>query len=275
MALRLIQWIGGKGLLWRWIIDNLPSGNIYVEPFGGAASVLLNKPPHPVEVYNDLNGDLVNLFRVVQDEVRFEKLRRRLEWTMYSYDEFRKARRVLTESDDLDERAWAFYVGYNQGFGGRFNSVGNWGRVFVGTLGNVRGFRSGIAKLDAIHKRMARVQIDNRDALDVIRYWDSSDTVFYIDPPYPHSTRKENNDYKHEMSDSQHDVLIDLLMTIKGNYALSTYQNPLYERLLTDPRVHVTTRKTVAHCTNGRNGMKSKRTEVLYIRGVSQQTLFT
>lgn len=195
MSLRLVQWYGGKGILWRWILDNLPGGAVYVEPFGGGASLLLNKPPHPVEVYNDLNGDLVNLFRAVQDESRFEKLKHRLEWTLYSYDEFRRARRILAESQDPDERAWAFYVAYNQGFSGVATSDGNWGRAHTDDAEKTSRWRNGIAKLPLIRERMMRVHIDNRDALEVIKYWDTPDTVFYIDPPYPHETRATKNLY--------------------------------------------------------------------------------
>ncbi|GIV86602.1 MAG: DNA methyltransferase [Chloroflexus sp.] len=289
MALRLVQWFGGKGLRWRWILENLPSGRVYVEPFGGAASLLLNKPPHPVEVYNDLNGDLVNLFRAVQDEARFEKLKWRLEWTLYSYDEFRRARRILAESQDPDERAWAFYVACTQGFSGQSRHDGNWSRAFVSTVGmaeNTSRWINGIAKLPLIRKRLMRVQIDNRDGLEVIRYWDSAETIFYIDPPYPHGTRTDDDDYACEMSDEQHAALIDLLLSVRGNYALSTYPNPLYERLLQDQSVRKVERNTVAHAAGrtrisgirgtGRAMAKVPRIEVLYVRHKNggQRSLF-
>lgn len=128
--------MAARGCLRRRIIGNLPAGYaVYAEPYGGAASVMLNKPPHPCEVYNDLHGDLVNLFRCVQDEARFEKLAVRLEWTLYSRDEFALAIETLQTSNDPDERAWAFFTAQNQGFGGKAKSVGDWGRVFVSSRG--------------------------------------------------------------------------------------------------------------------------------------------
>lgn len=280
MGLSVIRWIGGKGHHWQWIVKHLPPGKIYVEPFGGAASVLLNKQPHPIEVYNDINSDLVNLFRAIQDEERFDKLFNRLLWTSYSLDEFRKAIEIIKFGDDPDERAWAFFVIQNQSFGGvSARSEGRWGRTFTpsnGYANNCSRWNNTIANLHRIRERFMKVQIDNRNALDVIDYWDTEETVFYIDPPYPHDTRKSSNDYQHEMSDDDHQALLDKLYKIRGSFAVSTYKNIQYDQLLQIPgakKVERQTSASVAARTRETN-MKGKgsatsrvpRTEVLYLK---------
>lgn len=286
-GLSLVRWYGGKGLLAPWIINSLPAGYaVYVEPFGGAASVMLNKPPHPCEVYNDLHGDLVNLFRCVQDEERFLRLQKRLEWTLYSREEFRDALTILNTSEDKDERAWAFFVAQNQGFSGQAKSEGNWGRVFVSSRGmatTASKWQSHIESLEAIRKRMMRVQIDNVDALQCIRYWDKPETLFYLDPPYVHSTRTSNGDYTHEMTDSQHEELVSVLLNLKGGAVLSGYDSDLYRPLI--DAGWVTIRRDVACAAAGRirgSGMQGKgsagkrvpRTEVLYVRANHRNGLF-
>lgn len=248
--LSLIQYIGGKGAIWRFIVKNLPPGTVYVEPFGGGAAVLLNKDPHPIEVYNDIDDDLINLFRAIQDEKRFEKLKRRLRWTLYSYSEFCRALKILKESDDLDDRAWAFYVVKNQGYSGKAKSPGEWSRSFVPSRGMSTPNSRWIThynNLDLIRERFMRVMIDGRDALEVISYWDTNDTVFYIDPPYPHSVRGKNNYYKYEMTDEQHIKLVELLLSIKGSFSVSTYRNDIYDELLSRKGVYIAERDVVAY----------------------------
>lgn len=119
MGLNFFKWFGGKFYLANWVIENLPPHDIYVEPFCGAANVLLNKPPSLIEVINDINNDIVNLFRAMQDEKRYIKLRRRLRNTPYARSEFYRAIEILHDrTSDDDDRAWAFYVVCTQGFGG-------------------------------------------------------------------------------------------------------------------------------------------------------------
>jgi DNA adenine methylase len=231
-----VRWYGGKGRMARKIVPLLPAGRVYVEPYAGAASVFWHlDPPREVEVLNDLNGEIINLFRVLQDRDQFERLAHRLTWTPYSVDEFRRAGRC--ESHDPVDRAWSFFVRHGQGFSGKSDSDGNWGRVFGSSRGMAKtasNWRSRLSLLDHWHSRLTRVQLDNRDALDVIRYWDSPDTVFYLDPPYVHSTRAKasRNIYAHECDDSHHKQLISLLLGIGGRAVLSGYDSPLYRPLL-------------------------------------------
>lgn len=229
-----VQWFGGKGGMVAKLLPLIPYSKIYCEPFGGAGSILWNRDPSPSEIYNDLDGDLVNLFRAIQDEGRCHRLQERLAATLYSFDEFRLARKTLANpAATPDERAWAFYVAKNQGFSGQSGCDGSWGRAFIGN----RGMASTVSRwwghfdlFPAWHKRIARVQIDCRDALQVIQYWDSAETVFYLDPPYALATRVAGSRdvYAHEMDDSEHARLVDLLLSIKGQVVLSGYDTPVY-----------------------------------------------
>ena len=126
------RWFGGKSKHAERILSFLPSGRVYVEPFCGAASLFWQKEPHPVEVLNDLHSEIVNLFRVLQDPEKVKELEYRIHWTLYSREEFVKALRMEDQEGISDiDRAWAFYVRQNQGFGGEANSEGNWGRVLL------------------------------------------------------------------------------------------------------------------------------------------------
>jgi DNA adenine methylase len=227
-------WFGGKGNLAKKILPYLPKGKVYVEPFCGAASIFWHLPePYGVEVLNDLNGEIVNLFRVLQDTTLFEEFRHRTIWTPYSLDEFRKALSVGPDAPPID-RAWAFFVRQNQGFGGIAKSEGTWSRTFGSRRGMAKkacSWRGRMKLLDTWHDRLTRVQIDNRCALKVIEYWDSPDTVFYIDPPYALDTRVGGKVYDHECEDDFHHNLVSLLLTLKGKVALSGYATDIYAPL--------------------------------------------
>ncbi len=231
----VVRWYGGKGIMLQKLLPLIPMTPVYVEPYGGAASIMTNLSPRPCEVYNDLDGRLVNLFRVLQNPEQSKLLLDRLRYTPYSFDEFCLALEQR-ESDDPIEAAWGFYVSQNQGFSGTADTKGNWGRVFVSANGmarNCSAWRSRKASLDAIIRRFERVQIDRCCALECIRYWDSANTTFYLDPPYAEETRAkgERNVYAHEAEDNHHERLVDLILGAKGCVVLSGYDTPLYAPL--------------------------------------------
>lgn len=226
---------GGKGNMKAKLFPLIPYSQLYVEPYFGAGSIFWNREPSPVEVVNDLHGDLINLMRCFQDDSRCQKLYARLAATLYSLDEFRLALATLKESSDLDDRAWAFYVMRNQGFAGiDVKTDGRWGRNFVSSRGMAQTSASWWTRFDEFPKwyqRIARVQIDNRDALVVIKYWDSDDTTFYLDPPYVTETRVDSKVYVHEASDEHHKKLVELALTLKGNVTISCYAHAIYKLL--------------------------------------------
>ncbi len=232
-------WLGGKGNLVSWVIRFIPRGRIYVEPFAGAASVFWNLPaPYPVEVLNDLDGRIVNLYRVLQDREKFRQLLHRLAWTPYSRAEFVRALEVLEDpAADEVSRAWAFFVSQNQGFGGRAGSPGNWGRSLTssdrGMAGVVNTWRGRIKSLLRWHQRLSTVQIDSIDGIEAIKYWDTPDTVFYVDPPYVPEARPgfKGTQYEHEMTTEDHKRLVEALLQVRGVVVLSGYDHPVYRPL--------------------------------------------
>lgn len=233
----LVQYYGGKGMMLAKLLPLIPWSRVYVEPFGGSASVLLNLQPRPVEVYNDLDGNVVNLARVMQNPRTHRRLRYMLEHTLYARAEFERALEILqTGTSDPIERAWAFFVAKNQGFNGMAEGPGDWSRVFVQGSGMARvcgAFTRRVRALRAQHERLKRVQVDNIDALECIRYWDTPETLFYCDPPYLADTRAigKRAQYTYEMADEQHEELIELLTAVQGGVVLSGYDCELYRRL--------------------------------------------
>ena len=233
-----VVYYGGKGNLLPRILPLLTGGQVYCEPYCGAASLFFAKRPHPVEVLNDLNTDLVNLFRCLQDPATFAELSHRIIWTPYSVDEFRRALAIQADPAEQNPilRAWSFYTCQNQGFSGTAETEGNWGRAFVdyrGMADTANKWRGRMKRLSFWHDRLTCAQIDNRDALEVIRFWDSPDTLFYLDPPYIAETRVKGkrNIYRHEADAAHHTALVELLLTVKGRVVLSGYDHPIYAPL--------------------------------------------
>jgi DNA adenine methylase len=279
-------WVGGKGNLAPWILRYLPKGHTYVEPFAGAASVFWHLPePYPVEVLNDIDGRIVNFYRVLQDQEKFRELLHRLIWTPYSMAEFARALATLRdpEADDVS-KAWAFFVAQNQGFGGKANKVGDWGRNLRagarGMPGTTNSWRGRLKLLTYWHERLSRVQIDSVDGVEAIRYWDTPDTVFYVDPPYVLDTRVDKEVYANELTLEDHQRLVETLLQVKGKVVLSGYDHPVYRPLEEVGWVKVA-RETACHVAGrwrksglqGSGSAKSKvpRTEVLWVNFLSGQ----
>ena len=233
--MQIINWVGGKGFMVDFLKKHMPKTGIrtYVEPFGGGGSLLLNLDKrYPVEVYNDIDMNLVNLFRVLQDSKVYYELKQRLNSTLYSRDEFRKSIEILKkeEVDEL-ERAWAMFVHFNQGFSGIYSDVeGRWGRNHSdGTI--VRLWYKRVQALDSFHERLKHVFVENRNALDVIKYYDHDYTLFYLDPPYPKDTRITTELYKEEASDEFLEDLVELIKTLKAKVMLSSYPFKIFNDL--------------------------------------------
>jgi len=215
-------------------------GQPYCEPFCGAANLLFARESAPNEVINDINDDIVNVFRCLQDKTKFEELRHRLLYTPYARSELKRAIEVRDsdrqqEVDDVT-RAWAFLVRMNFGISGHESELYNWGRTFVSTRGVadcVNSWLMRLVMLDAFHWRLMRVQIDNRDALEVLKYWDNEHAVFYVDPPYHPDTRERDHRqiYRHEVAPEYHTNLVDVLLECRGAVVLSCYDHAVYQPL--------------------------------------------
>ena len=237
-----LKWHGGKYYLGPRIVELMPPHQQYVEPFFGGGSVLLSKDPHNVgEVVNDLNGHLTNFWRVMQDETLFAQFYRIMQAMPFSETEWRDAHERLAGTQDPVQQAAAFYVQCRQSFSGRrvcFAAMTK-NRLRQGMNEQAAAWMSAVDGMPEVHARLRRVAILNRDALKVIKQFDTSHTLFYLDPPYLHTTRITTEEYgEQEMSAEQHTQLLDLLLTVKGKVMLSGYPSPLYEEKLASwPRV--------------------------------------
>jgi len=201
----ILRYHGGKFRLAKWICSYFPEHKTYVEPFSGAASVLLRKERSYGEVYNDLDQELFNLFCVLRDQDKAKRLRELCELTPYSRDEFKLA---YDYSDDPIERARRMIVRSSMGFGSGAASGHKTGfrcdaKRKSGTPAHVWNRYPSV--INWVCSRLRGVNIENRPAEHCIKYHDSTETLFYVDPPYLHSTRKLNQSgsvYKHEMSEA-------------------------------------------------------------------------
>ena len=264
-------WYGGKFSHLNWLLPLLPECHHYCEPFAVSAAVLLNRQPAPVETYNDLDGDVVNFFRVLRDNP--EELIRNIALTPFSREEYSLA--INGSIDDISdvERARRFYIKARQTRTGlaQTASLGRWanckGTSRAGMSGAVSRWLGGVEALDDIAQRLIRVQIENRPAVDVIRLYDSPTTLFYCDPPYLHATRGDTRAYGFEMDEEQYREFASVVNECKGMVAVSGYDHPLMDELFDPSRWFKTfgESKTI-HSTKG------KRSEVLWTNYVLRTT---
>lgn len=234
-------WYGGKYSHLDWLLPQLPTCHHYCEPFGGSGAVLLNRVPSPVETYNDLDGEVVNFFRVLRECP--DELIRQIALTPFSREEFALACELDTSLLPL-ERARRFYVRARQVRTGlaQTASLGRWANCKntsrSGMSGVISRWMGGVEQLEDISNRLLRVQIENRPAIEVINLYDSEDTLFYCDPPYIHSTRGDNKAYGYEMTDQQHLELANVLNQVKGKVAISNYDCDLMNELYPSNKWH-------------------------------------
>lgn len=233
-------WYGGKFNHLDWLLPMLPEAHHYCEPFAGSGAVLLNRAPSPVETYNDIDGEVVNFFRVLRDHGA--ELERMIALTPFAREEFHHAITASTLGVSNLERARRFFVLARQTRTGLAQSatLGRWANCKdtsrAGMSGVVSRWLGGVEGLSDIASRLIRVQIENRPALDIIRLYDSPGTLFYCDPPYLHDTRGDSAAYGYEMNDGEHINLSAALRQCKGKVAISGYRNDLMDRLFKDWR---------------------------------------
>ncbi len=228
-----IKWHGAKSYLAKKIVGLMPPHIHYVEPYFGGGSVLFEKDPEGVsEVVNDLNEELTVFWQVLQSDVLFAEFIRLCEATPFSENEYHESEWAEHFADlSWPERAWRFFIRCRQSLAGRmqgFTAISR-NRTRRGMNEQVSAWLTAIEGLPAVHARLKRVLILNRDAIDVIRQQDGPQTLFYCDPPYLHETRATTGEYKHEMTNEQHADLLELLAGIKGKFLLSGYACQLYE----------------------------------------------
>lgn len=255
-------WYGGKYSHLDWLLPLLPECHHYCEPFGGSAAVLLNRYPSPVETYNDVDGEVVNFFRVLRNQK--DDLIEAIGLTPFSREEFFLACSPPESSITEFERARRFFVRARQVRTGlaQTASLGRWANCKrtsrAGMSGVVSRWLGSIDKLPEIAERLMRVQIENRPAIDIVNLYDDEDTLFYCDPPYVHDSRGDSGAYGFEMSDDEHRSFVSRLYSVKGKCVVSGYHCDLYDELFSDwNRVDA----PVKHC----HSVKKPRQEVAWL----------
>lgn len=215
---------GGKSRSLGAILARLPYRGVYVEPFGGSASVMLARRESKLEVFNDRYGGVVAFYKCIRDEDKMNALCDRLHLAVHSREEFVWCKRSWQNEGLEDvERAARWYYMVQSSFG----SLGrNWGRGTKGGSAIAGKIRNKLKAFPAVHQRFRKVQVENQDWEQCMKDYDSLDTVFYLDPPYVDVNR---GTYKHELTHHQHRHLLDVIFQTKGFVALSGYDNPLYD----------------------------------------------
>jgi DNA adenine methylase len=262
-------WYGGKYSHLDWLLPLLPEATHYCEPFGGSAAVLLNRKPAPVETYNDIDSEVANFFRVLRDQQ--QELIKAIGLTPFSREELRIAVEESLEGVSDLERARRFFVRARQVRTGlaQTASAGRWAHCKLtsraGMAGAVSRWLGSVEGLSEIVQRLLRVQIENAPAIEVIKRYDSPETLFYCDPPYPHDSRSDVNAYGFELTDSEHRELAEVLHSVQGKIAISSYHCELMDELYGDWN-YIESAPKKAHSTNTRSdNLKQDRVEVLWV----------
>jgi DNA adenine methylase len=258
----ILRYPGAKWRLAPWIISHMPPHESYLEPYFGSGAVFFGKAPARIETINDLDGEVINFFRVCRE--RPDDLAEALALTPWARAEREAAYEPAT--DDL-ERARRFAVRVWQTYGACVSESRGW----RATTGSYRGGGPDFPKLWArlpgvvreASERLLEAQIECRPALDVIRRYNGPEVLIYADPPYVHGTRTASGKaYTHEMTDKDHAELLYVLRDHKGPVLLSGYDSDLYSGLLGDWRKE--TRATTAE-----KGVK--RVECLWINPAARE----
>ena len=225
----VLKYPGAKNRLASWICEYIPEHEVYLEPFAGSLAVLFNKPRCHIETVNDLSGEVVNFFRMLRD--RGDELREKIRMTPYSREEYILAYRETT--DELERaRRWAVRCWMGFGCGNLYQNGFKSGQQRK-SPNPARAWEELPETMKIAIDRLKGVQIENLPAVNLIKRYDTPDVFIYADPPYLHGTRK-NYLYAHEMSDAEHEELLETLLDHPGKVLLSGYENDIYNKVLSD-----------------------------------------
>lgn len=226
-----IKYYGGKSYMTNIIINQFPKDyEVYVEGFGGGASVLFQKDKTPLEVYNDLGENVYSLFKVLSDKEMFQRLKEKLDLTYYSEELRNEFKQDLKGQLSLEDRAYK-YLFVNRS---SFNGVGGFSTTMIvrrNMSKSTSDYLSMIDKLPEVHNRLSSVIIEHKDIMDLLNKYDKETTFMYLDPPYVKETRLSNQTYEVEMTNDEHKALCERLLTFKGKVLLSGYDNEIYKIL--------------------------------------------
>jgi DNA adenine methylase len=224
----LSKYYGGKFNMIKFLLQFVPPHKVYVEVFGGSGALLFAKEPSKLEVFNDIDSEVVNFFRILRDKRKFKEFYRQVSLVPYSREEFKNFLKTLGEGNEV-ERAVKFFVCVKQSFGGQLQNTGwSYGKT---TNKDVSAYLSAIENLPQVVERLRRVQIENRDYRKIFEIYDSEDTFFYCDPPYVKDVRKSYYNYRYEFTLEDHKEFVERVLKLKGMVLISGYEHPIYERL--------------------------------------------
>jgi DNA adenine methylase len=222
---------GGKYYLAKWILDNFPKEiekMTYIEPYCGGANVFFNKPKSKIEVINDIDTGLIQIYRALRDEP--SEFTRRLKICKYTEETFERALKK-EETEDYLECAVNEFILRRMSRGGLRKAFAWSDRQRGGKPGDINAWETSIKNLSSLSEKLQEVFIFNKPALEIIKSFNSPKTLLYIDPPYLHETRVSKNAYSFEMSEDDHIDLANVLKKFSGKVIISGYSSPLYNRL--------------------------------------------
>lgn len=249
-----ISYYGGKQSMLRHILPYVPKHSTYTEAFAGGAALFFAKDPSEVEVINDVNGNLVNFYKVLKND--FYSLKNKIDATLHSREEHEFATIIYEFSRFFDpiNRAWAIWVLSKQSFASMLD--GTWG---YDKQGNSLGRKIHFAKEDfteILSKRLERTQIENTDALRIIESRDTNDTFHFVDPPYFNSDCGHYEGYN--LMDFQN--LLDLLEKLQGKFMLTMFPHEyLEERVVKNNWIKREVERTISASKTSRR----KQTELI------------
>lgn len=252
------KYYGGKYYLCKWIISNMPDHSIYIEPFGGGASVLLNKPKTKKEIYNDLNADVSNLMRLIRDEKKL--LISELKKIPCEEEVFYEWKNKTPK--DSFESSVRYFVLLRMSRSGSITSFSKSKRTCGGIPENASAWKSGIENLEKISARLQNVEIKSEDAMQLLKQYDNEDALWYLDPPYVAKTRASKKIYKIEMTDDSHVSLANLCRFAKSKILLSGYESDLYSKLFSDWKSEKKTQ--FLHSSHSHGKKKQTKNEILW-----------
>jgi DNA adenine methylase len=268
----LFSYTGGKGRLAKYILPAMPPHRTYVEVFGGSGAILFAKEPSDIEVYNDFDSSLTNVYRCVRDPEKMEKLRDALQLKLYSKVESEENYYLKETLEDPIERAAAWLHCLYTIYGGDISGGWSWAydhtRMSRHMGAKVSAYLSMIERFPQVHARLQTVQIENDSFENIIPRYDTPETLFYVDPPYITETRKKVL-YNKELRQRDHHTLLRLLLDMKGSAIYSGYVHPTLRLLESNgwqrKDVEVFTTIPDTHKINKLENVERKRVESIWI----------
>ena len=226
----ILRWPGAKWRIAKWIISHFPAHGTYLEPFFGSGAVFFNKPLSKTETINDIDDNIVNLFKICRNNPI--ELAKKMEMTPYSKTEYIFCRKNYACENDELERARQYLVAIWQGFGGKTFQETSWAHDRTNSVFRPKYFAEVPQRILGIISRLRMAQIENRDAIELIDMYNRKDCLIYADPPYMKSTRS-NLHYEYEFaSEDEHKKLLEVILHHKGPVIISGYSNKLYDEWL-------------------------------------------